>query len=876
MEEEGTTEEGKKKPALVNLDEHLDQVIVGWGPRILAGDAWHLRAEKHEAVIGWGPSILREEAVREQLGSVATAEMTEKAIEPPSLGGDLEKSPRHSFEDVKVEAPVMDGEAALASETEDGAKVEKEIDAPVEKVSIPSQEATVKMMEPILLEKGAMYKKTGRAFLKRAILGEKVETVLDGKLETTNTAKEGDWIVRADTASQERYLLPDAKFQKLYNQTSVSFIDHPDAKELEAEGFQAFVPCGRIAAVQASAKLLAQYFPQGKFAAAWKADMLVEVGDYLCSPAPPDGEGLPESITEVYRIERGAFAITYVQEAPPANLPPAVPFEWDAEQEAATSPAQAVADPIDELDDFQAAKPQSTEQASGSSPKGLGLRLPVGSVASASSVDSAGTPSLFKFLPPPPPPASKVGSPPAGAEVIAIAELVDASAPPPVAATSPSHKAPPIEANLAAVAAQLAVGPPSKLAVGPLKEFLHREGTGNAEQASEDEEVLAGIAVAAAVDADVDDEACETLLGGEQTLAYSGNVDLGKTGVPLGRIAPADGLDSASDEEEAKPLGKSMAQVQAQPAPKRPDSHSTPDSKSAQQPPSPPKLLKVPSPSGINSPAAARAPPVSMEVSMTQVDEHLTRTLDKFFSEERLWQQVAAEVAKSAKLCASMEWLQAIVPQERVQFSVQVPEPYPGIQYRKSKVMGDRYTRYAKHGSVVTGVIEDDGTWLKVTDNVYLPMKVGAVQILKAIEPSSGEIASPFEKPGQRAPTSADNSKQLGATGRETAPSLPQGATDGTTPRSSPDARVQDLDGRPDGKQQAGVGTLYHLDEASRLLSGSEPINPFTDTPRGGSQNNSPLRLLSDPMAPINPFSDTPPGSPRAQPLRNRPLSSAT
>jgi hypothetical protein len=185
------------------------------------------------------------------------------------------------------------------------------------KADIPTQEATVKMMGPLLLKEGAMYKKIGQAFMKRAKVGEKIETVVGGKVECTNIAKEGDWVVRADTNCKERYLLPDDKFKKLYKQTPVSYADHQDAAELQSEGFQAYDPCGRIVALEVDAKLLSEYFPQGKFTAAWNSPMLVEVGDYLASPAMPGGVGLPQSIDqlkEVYRIERGAFAATYVKE----------------------------------------------------------------------------------------------------------------------------------------------------------------------------------------------------------------------------------------------------------------------------------------------------------------------------------------------------------------------------------------------------------------------------------------------------------------------------------------------------------------------------------------------------------------------------------
>mmetsp|Transcript_33419 Transcript_33419/g.77609 ORF Transcript_33419/g.77609 Transcript_33419/m.77609 type:complete len:258 (-) Transcript_33419:226-999(-) len=64
-------------------------------------------------------------------------------------------------------------------------------------------------------------------------------------------------------------------------------------------------------------------------------------------------------------------------------------------------------------------------------------------------------------------------------------------------------------------------------------------------------------------------------------------------------------------------------------------------------------------------------------------------------------------------------------------FRVQVPRQYPGVQYRKSKNLNDRYPRYAKLGTVVTGHVEDDGEWLRISDHVFLPMKVGGVQILE-------------------------------------------------------------------------------------------------------------------------------------------------
>eukprot|EP00419_Tripos_fusus_P008043 CAMPEP_0172685902 /NCGR_PEP_ID=MMETSP1074-20121228/20568_1 /TAXON_ID=2916 /ORGANISM="Ceratium fusus, Strain PA161109" /LENGTH=173 /DNA_ID=CAMNT_0013505133 /DNA_START=51 /DNA_END=572 /DNA_ORIENTATION=- len=167
---------------------------------------------------------------------------------------------------------------------------------------------------PILLKQGATYRKIGRAFFKKGVAGEIIDTIIDGKVETTRMLKEGDWIVRADTSAAERYSMSDANFKKRYQTQPVPFDDHPDAAELKAEGFQAFEPCGRCLALVADASLLAKYLPGGRFTAPWNSPMLVEEGDALVATAPPGGQGKPTEVTDIYRIEKSAFAETYEKE----------------------------------------------------------------------------------------------------------------------------------------------------------------------------------------------------------------------------------------------------------------------------------------------------------------------------------------------------------------------------------------------------------------------------------------------------------------------------------------------------------------------------------------------------------------------------------
>jgi len=177
-------------------------------------------------------------------------------------------------------------------------------------MSVPSQADMIAALRPTLLEHGQIFKKTKRAFVRRAKEGELVQTILDGKVETENTAQSGDWIVRADTRWKECYILTDAKFANVYGSGSgIAIEGHPDAAELAAEGYLSYEPKARIRAVEATAEVLSQHIPRGCFIAAWGAEMLVEAGDFLAAPVSHDG-----GVHEVYRIERVAFGETYVPE----------------------------------------------------------------------------------------------------------------------------------------------------------------------------------------------------------------------------------------------------------------------------------------------------------------------------------------------------------------------------------------------------------------------------------------------------------------------------------------------------------------------------------------------------------------------------------
>jgi len=115
-----------------------------------------------------------------------------------------------------------------------------------------------------------------------------------------------------------------------------------------------------------------------------------------------------------------------------------------------------------------------------------------------------------------------------------------------------------------------------------------------------------------------------------------------------------------------------------------------------------------------------------------EIDAQVQERLDLFFADERLWQLISTEVKKSMKLRATLGQKRELIPGKSLRFRVQVPKPYPGVQYRKSKDLNDKYPRYAKHGSTIVGEVEPDSEWVKVR-GMYLPMRLGPVQILELL-----------------------------------------------------------------------------------------------------------------------------------------------
>jgi len=107
--------------------------------------------------------------------------------------------------------------------------------------------------------------------------------------------------------------------------------------------------------------------------------------------------------------------------------------------------------------------------------------------------------------------------------------------------------------------------------------------------------------------------------------------------------------------------------------------------------------------------------------------------------------------------------------QELREFKVVVPSPYPGVQYRKSRNLNDRWPRYAQSNSIVRGVLEEDGKWFRIEDNIFIPMEVGKIKILEPYDPTQSALASADVELAQQAHDAPSNAP--GAKGSGGAPS---------------------------------------------------------------------------------------------------------
>jgi hypothetical protein len=156
-----------------------------------------------------------------------------------------------------------------------------------------TQKEIIETMLPILQSEGKVFKKFRNVFAREAREGEEIQTITGDGLETTNTAKAGDFIIKNQTDAEEMYIIGAEKFHARY-----------DFLKEGPDGFSVYSAKGKVLGIKVNEELLKQLNLPDEFylIAPWGEKMIVKSSDYLVSPL---------DYSEVYRIARKEFFETY-------------------------------------------------------------------------------------------------------------------------------------------------------------------------------------------------------------------------------------------------------------------------------------------------------------------------------------------------------------------------------------------------------------------------------------------------------------------------------------------------------------------------------------------------------------------------------------
>lgn len=150
------------------------------------------------------------------------------------------------------------------------------------------------------------YKKNQEVEYRYGVIGETINTIIDGELETTFTIPDDGikYIVIKNIKSefQEEYVVKEEKFKVRYD-----IIEEPN------DTYGRAMAKGEIVGIIANHSIIYHIFGgvynkekdrrEAKFVASWGEEMLLVEGDIIALPYP--------AMNEVYRIERKAFESTY-------------------------------------------------------------------------------------------------------------------------------------------------------------------------------------------------------------------------------------------------------------------------------------------------------------------------------------------------------------------------------------------------------------------------------------------------------------------------------------------------------------------------------------------------------------------------------------
>lgn len=157
-----------------------------------------------------------------------------------------------------------------------------------------AQEHLMREVLPLIKDSNRAYRKFQQVQARPARSGEVIRSLTGDGEETTNTAGEGDMVVRNLTEAQEEYIIGQAKFLQRYSE--IRPVD---------DTWTLYEPKGEVLAIEISGELTGQLDVGEEFCieAPWGSEQQARQGDMFVSPLP--------DLDEVYRIARKEFEETY-------------------------------------------------------------------------------------------------------------------------------------------------------------------------------------------------------------------------------------------------------------------------------------------------------------------------------------------------------------------------------------------------------------------------------------------------------------------------------------------------------------------------------------------------------------------------------------
>lgn len=140
-----------------------------------------------------------------------------------------------------------------------------------------------------------------------------------------------------------------------------------------------------------------------------------------------------------------------------------------------------------------------------------------------------------------------------------------------------------------------------------------------------------------------------------------------------------------------------------------------------------PKVPATGSSEGTNGQSSARGPVASLSASKDQEQAGTGAGADN----SGLSTGVSFLLTSFDRLFSDQHDKEAVPQQRGGRYRVVVPADYPGVQFRRSRDLTDRYDKYAPNGTVVRGEVSEDGEWLKLSDTLFLPMRIGGKKLLE-------------------------------------------------------------------------------------------------------------------------------------------------